>query len=249
MGSSEQLPAAYSFGDFRLDVVAGELLHRGTRTRLQGQPLRVLTTLLERPGETVTRDELRQRIWNDNTFVDFDNGLNIAIRKLRTALHDDPENPRYIETLPRRGYRFIAPLTAESAPVARKQNAVPEQNAVPARDVSSLPGTQQQPSRGAFRVRWWIIGFGATILVAGSLFLANKYSKTRRASGSEAITSVAVLPLQNLSGDPTQDYFADGMTEAVITDLAQISVLGVFLGNSSMLCISLNVTLPILACE
>src|SRR5271166_1543331 len=101
------------FGSFQANLIAGELRRNGTRVRLQEQPFQILVLLLERAGEVVTREELQQRLWSSDTFVDFDNGLNIAVKKLRVALGDDAETPRYIETLPRRGYRFIARVESE----------------------------------------------------------------------------------------------------------------------------------------
>ena len=105
-------PIELRFADFEVSLRSGELRRNGTKIKLQEQPFQILVLLLEQRGEVVTRDELRQKLWTADTFVDFDNGLNIAIKKLRTALSDDADDPRYIETLPRRGYRFIAPVTA-----------------------------------------------------------------------------------------------------------------------------------------
>src|SRR5215467_9206884 len=102
----------FRFGVFEADFVAGELRKNGLKVKLHAQPLAVLKILLERPGEIVSREELQQKLWGNNTFVDFDHGINKTINKLREALSDDAETPRYIQTLPRRGYRFIAPLTA-----------------------------------------------------------------------------------------------------------------------------------------
>ena len=104
------------FGVFELDLRAGELRKQGTRIRLQDQPLLILQALLERPGEVVTREELQARIWPQGTFVDFDHGLHSAMKRLRDALGDSADNPRFIETLSRRGYRFIAPWTVRCAP-------------------------------------------------------------------------------------------------------------------------------------
>ncbi len=108
-----------TFGNFKLDVRTGELRRNGTKLRLQGQPFQILVVLLERAGEVVTREELQRKLWPADTFVDFDNGLNIAVKKLRTALGDDAETPQYIETLPRRGYRFLAQVTVDTAEPAR----------------------------------------------------------------------------------------------------------------------------------
>jgi DNA-binding winged helix-turn-helix (wHTH) protein len=103
-------PAILSFGVFEVDLRACELRKQGVRVKLQDQPFQVLTLLLKRPGEVVSREELRSQLWGSDTFIDFDNGLNTLINKLREALGDSADSPRYIETLPRRGYRFIAPL-------------------------------------------------------------------------------------------------------------------------------------------
>src|SRR6516165_6400714 len=105
-------PEILHFGTFEVDAHAGELRKQGKRVKLQDQPLQVLEVLLHRPGEVVTREEVRSQIWPQDTFVDFDNSLNTAINKLREALGDSADNPRFIETLPRRGYRFIAPVTS-----------------------------------------------------------------------------------------------------------------------------------------
>src|SRR6516162_7749769 len=102
------------FEDFVADLRTGELFKNGKKIRLQVQPFQVLALVVQRPGELVSRDELRDKLWPDNTFVDFDDGLNTAVRKLRQVLHDSPDHPQYIETLPRRGYRFIAPVTTAS---------------------------------------------------------------------------------------------------------------------------------------
>jgi DNA-binding winged helix-turn-helix (wHTH) protein len=108
-------PAVFKFAAFELDLRAGELFKGGSRIRLQQQPANVLAILLEQPGQVVTREELRKRIWPADTFVDFDHGLNAAIKKLRQALCDEPKKPRFIETLPRKGYRFIAPVEKKAA--------------------------------------------------------------------------------------------------------------------------------------
>src|SRR5258707_2918738 len=113
------------FGVFEVDLRAGELRKQGVRIKLQEQPFHVLTVLLQRPGEVVTREELRNQNWSADTFVDFDNSLNTAINKLREALGDSADNPRFIETLPRRGYRFIAPVSSEDATEKRGMDSTP----------------------------------------------------------------------------------------------------------------------------
>src|SRR6266853_6999713 len=156
------------FDIFELDADAGELRKQGTRMKLQEQPFQMLQVLLQRPGEVVTREELQQKIWPSDTFVDFDHGINNAIKRLREALGDTAETPRYVETLPRRGYRFICCTEVPKKTAARR------------------------------------------------------------------IQSLAVLPLENLSRDPEQEYFADGLTEALITSLAKISALRVTSRTSAM---------------
>src|ERR1700731_3531349 len=111
MSSESRPPVLLRFGIFEVDLRSGELRKQGVRIKLQEQPFLVLKVLLERPGEIVTREELRSQIWSADTFVDFDNSLNTSINKLREALGDSTDSPRFIETLPRRGYRFIAPIT------------------------------------------------------------------------------------------------------------------------------------------
>jgi len=170
MGEKSRSPhPVVRFACFELDQEAGELRKEGGKCiRLQEQPLQILRILLERPGEIITRDELRHKIWPADTFVDFDHGINNAIKRLREALGDTAETPRYIETLPRRGYRFVGqPKVEIPAPTNR-------------------------------------------------------------------IQSLAVLPLENLSRDPDQEFFADGMTEALITNLAKISALHVVSRTSAM---------------
>jgi TolB-like protein/Tfp pilus assembly protein PilF len=165
MQAAAKTRAALRFGDFELDVTAGELYRNGSKLRLQEQPLQILQILAARPGEIVSREELCQKIWPSDTFVDFDHGINNAIKRLREALGDTAETPHYVETFPRRGYRFIGKLECE-APLFR---------------------------------------------------------------------SLAVLPLENLSHDPEQEYFAEGLTEALITTLAKIGELRVVSRTSAML--------------
>src|SRR5947209_13058265 len=108
----------FRFGLFQADAAGGTLMRNGVRIKLQDQPFRVLLILLERPGEIVTREELRQKLWAEGTFVDFDGSLNVILKKLRAALDDDSDNPRFVETVPRRGYRFIAPVSVEPISLA-----------------------------------------------------------------------------------------------------------------------------------
>ncbi len=185
MASPESSRTKIRFGEFEFDPSAAELEKSGVKIKLQGQPVEILGLLLERPGAVVTRGELQRKLWPDNTFVGFEDSLNAAVKRLRAALGDSPGKPRFVETLARRGYRFIGAVEfAERTEVARP-----------------------------------------------------------------AIQSLAVLPLANLSGDPQQDYFADGMTDELVTQLGRISALRVVSRTSSMTYKATNKQLPEIARE
>jgi TolB-like protein len=166
--------APVRFGAFELEPESGELRKQGLKVRLQEQPFQILQILLEHPGKVVTREELQQRIWPSDTFVDFDHGVYNAIKKLREALGDSADTPRYVETLSRRGYRFIAPL---NGPVSEPRSPA--------------------PATGALQ------------------------------------DSIAVLPFLNMSADPENEFFADGITEEIINALAQIEQLHVVARSSA----------------
>jgi len=224
------------FGVFEMDFRAGELRKHGMQVRLQKQPFQVLAMLLEHAGEVVTREELQKKLWPADTFVDFDHGLNKAINKIREALGDSAESPRFLETVSRRGYRFLAEVKdvdAGSVPVA---TAVPTPGTeVPsgAQD-SELAKAAPQPlthKRLALSLIWR--RFGAVLAVLLVILAAWTFYLRNRPSSS-LIRSLAVLPLESLSGDASQDYFADGMTDELITDLGQISALRVISRTSVM---------------
>ena len=223
----------YRFGAFELNVQLGELKKNGVRLKLAGQPLRVLAVLVERAGEVVSREDLRSKLWEVDTFVDFDHGLNNAIARIREVLNDSSEKPRYIETIPRRGYRFIAQL----------QSSQPIEVALGAAEVeTSAPETAQETPSVAFRhpisasrsagvpFKLWFAGATIVALLAGSLALYRAVSRT----GAPGIRSLAVLPLRNFSGDPAQAYLADGITEEVIGRLATLRGVRVISRTSSM---------------
>jgi TolB-like protein/DNA-binding winged helix-turn-helix (wHTH) protein/Flp pilus assembly protein TadD len=220
MPSSLATARVVRFDNFELDVRAGELRKHGVRLRLQGQPLQVLTALLERAGDVVTREELRAQIWAADTFVDFDHSLHNAIARLREVLGDSAEAPRYVETLPRRGYRFIAPVYASDR-AATATSAKP----APPSELPALPRLTTHHTLALISI--------AVLLVIG---IAVWLGRTGSAPTSAAprLNSVAVLPLDNLSGDASQDYFVDGMTEQLITDLAQVGSLRVISRTSVM---------------
>lgn len=235
---------------------AGELRKHGLRIRLQVQPLQVLGMLLERPGEVVTREELRQVLWPGDTFVDFDHGLNNAINRLREALGDSAESPRFLETLPRRGYRFIARVENIPSPVPHDLAVqVADSSTAPTTPLSdkvvALPPESSKASLLLGARQWIAVGVAAVALLAllVSLNTGGLRQRLLRASSATRIQSIAVLPLENLSGDPSQDYFADGMTEALITDLGKIGELRVISRTSAMHYKGTHKTLPEIARE
>jgi TolB-like protein/DNA-binding winged helix-turn-helix (wHTH) protein/Flp pilus assembly protein TadD len=258
------------FATFEVDLRSGELHKQGIKIKLHDQPFQVLAMLLEHPGELVTREQLHQRLWPSDTFVDFDVGLNSAIKRLRDALSDSAEAPRFVETLPRRGYRFIAPVEEVLAGIGGREA---ERSPAPGSATPGGPSVSTEPKAAApsprrpelkkdrtktTRVRYPLLlggAVGAILLAllfglnAGGLRegLLGKASVGKAAA--ERIRSLAVLPLENLSKDPEQEYFADGMTEALITDLGKISELRVISRTSSMHYKGTRKTLPEIARE
>jgi len=208
-------PQVVKFGIFEVDLQAGEVRKAGMRQKLAGQPFQVLQALLEHPQEIVTREELRERLWPGNTFVDYELALKKAINRLREVLGDSAESPHFIETIPRRGYRFLGTLEAAEQP-----NAVPATAPPPTR--MKIPGA---------------LAGGLALVLIATLLMGLNVDKLRTRifakSRSLEIRSIAVLPLQNLSKDPNQDYFSDGITDALTTELAQIGALRVISRTSA----------------
>jgi TolB-like protein/DNA-binding winged helix-turn-helix (wHTH) protein/Tfp pilus assembly protein PilF len=241
------------FGPFEVDFRAGEILKNGRRIRLQDQPLQALAMLLEHPGNVVTRDEFRQKLWPNDTFVDFDHGLNNAINKLRDALNDSSEAPRFIETLPRRGYRFVAQLegqTVAAVPLTQEESDAPDkptQEPVLATAQSATVLTGPRP----WLRRRWIAFVGSAIALSTVLGLAVGAWRGGLVGSAHAmrIESIAVLPLENMTGDPTQEYLVDGMTDALTTHLAQIGQIRVISRTSAMRFKGAKKTLPEIAQE
>jgi TolB-like protein/DNA-binding winged helix-turn-helix (wHTH) protein len=229
MQEDHQLRVRFRFGVFELDLRAGELRKNGLRIRLQEQPFQVLGMLLGHPGEVVTREELQKKLWPAGTFVDFEHGLNKAINKIREALGDSAESPRFVETVARHGYRFLAEVkVADAAPVRSPGLATQAHPAAEVRDL--LAGKLGIPKRHLPSLAWKISLIVLLVLMA-SLATWKVHSWNR---ASPVIHSLAVLPLESLSSDASQDYFADGMTDELISDLGQISALRVISRTSVM---------------
>jgi len=238
--------ARLRFGVFELDLRAGELRKLGFRVRLQEQPLQILTMLLEHPGEVISREELQKKLWPADTFVDFDHGLNKAVSKIREALGDSAESPRFVETVARRGYRFLADVkVAEEAAVRGPELATLPHPVVEAGDRPDPADKPGMPKHLLSSFAWKMSGFVLLLLVA-SLAAWKIYSWNRPSS---AIRSLAVLPLESLSSDASQDYFADGMTDELISDLGQISALRVISRTSVMVYKHARKPLPQIARE
>ncbi len=193
------------FGIFELDLATGELRSTsGTFVKLPPQPAKVLLILVRRAGEVVTREELQREIWGGETFVDFERGLNVCIKQLRSALGDEASAPRYIETLVKRGYRFVAPV----------QSGADEIHSEP----PSAPLVQSSHFWSQRRPVFWGGVAAVTLLLSTWFSIRERHTPAR----DHDRILLAVLPFANLSGDPGQNYFADGLTEEMITDLGRL---------------------------
>jgi TolB-like protein/DNA-binding winged helix-turn-helix (wHTH) protein/Tfp pilus assembly protein PilF len=219
----QPLPAqTVRFGPFQLDLHAAELRHNGSRTKLPEQPFQVLIALLEHPEDVVTREELRHRLWGADTFVDFEQGLNTAVKRLRELLGDSAEKPQYIETVPRHGYRLMVAVEGLEP---------------------STPPIPPPPRRG--KIRLVALALVVATVAAGMIWwqpLLNLFRPVK-------IESLAVLPLVNLSGNPDEEYFADGMTEQLITELGKVRALRVISRQSVMQYKGTNKPVPQIARE
>ena len=228
----------YRFAEFQLDCASFELRRQGRaqkteRISLERIPMELLILLLERQGSVVTRQEIVDRLWGKDVFVDTEHGINTAIRKVRQALRDDPEQPRFILTISGKGYRFVAERSSTNGTSAI---------AAPATEAVVLPQPPATPAAGltpASKPRFRLAAVTALILlvVAGILTAVNAGRMRARlfpSTQASQIHSIAVLPLSNLSGDSSQDYFADGMTDEIITALAKSHSLRVVSRTSAM---------------
>ena len=215
------VPGPIRFGVFEVDIRTGELRKQGVRVKLQEQPFQLLQILLERPGEIVTREELRQRIWSFGTFVDFEGGVNNAVKRLREALGDSANNPRFVETIPKRGYRWIASTNGKEETTCGARPAL-----------ESL--TQQTAGKTPKHWRTAAVLAASAIVVVVS-YLSWRHLRPITPAKRERIR-LAVLPFQNLTGDPNKEYLADGLTEETISQLARLNPeqLGVIARTSVM---------------
>lgn len=244
--NNSTLPAtSLRFGAYEFDLRSGELRKHGIRIKLQEQPCQILAILLEHRGEMVTREQLQHRLWPSDTFVDFDHSLNTAVMRLREALSDSSENPRFIETLPRRGYRFVAPVEEKFASVnestaGQTGEAGVSQSADSKSDSASPPPPLRSFSaatdKPGKRVKPPMLVALSVLAIALAGAFAFRYLKkpSLATATSGQLTSLVVLPFENLSADKDQAYFADGMTDELIAHLAKIRSLRVISRTSSM---------------
>jgi TolB-like protein/DNA-binding winged helix-turn-helix (wHTH) protein len=221
------LPRLVRFGTYELDTVAGEIRKDGRKIPLQEKPLQLLVVLLESAGDIVTREALQRALWPADTFVDFDHSLGAAVAKLRSALGDSARNPRFVETVGGRGYRFIAPLLSPAG-------AAPELGVATVAPALPVERRRALPLRRTLAAAIvGLLGGGALIATLLGLDVWGAREWLRRHT-SPAVRAIAVLPLANLSTDPEQEYFADGMTEELITTLAQVPGVRVISRTSAM---------------
>jgi TolB-like protein/DNA-binding winged helix-turn-helix (wHTH) protein len=212
MSLQSKLPQVLRFGVFQVDIRAGELHKNGVKLKLQEQPFQVLCLLLEHPGELVSREELRSRLWPADTFVDFDHGLNAAVKRLRDALGDDPDSPRFVETVPRRGYRFIDQSVASTLEVSKTHPTSSAEDLV--------TGIKQHK----------LTAVVALLVIAAGLVGLAAYLHVRNTE--VPIGSIAVLPFVNPDNDPNIEYISDGIPESIINSLSQLPNLKVMSRNS-----------------
>ena len=236
------------FDDFELDCGQFELRRKGQSLRVERKPMELLILLASRQGQLVTRAEIAERLWSNEVFVDTEHGINTAIRKLRHLLRDDPENPHFIQTVTGMGYRFVAPITTigpsspeggdstppQPSPKLEPAIPVPASVAEPTRQPSAIGQSEEALPTTQRRWKIWSVGVSVALLASLLLYLNTDKLRHRFLPMPTPIQSIAVLPLENLSGDPTQDYFADGMTDALTTNLGKIGHLRVISRTSTM---------------
>jgi TolB-like protein/DNA-binding winged helix-turn-helix (wHTH) protein/Tfp pilus assembly protein PilF len=243
----EPTSTIFRFGDYESRSRTRELYVRGSKLKIRPQPLRVLNLLLSRAGDVVTREELRRELWSSEIFVDFEHVLNTSIKEIRAVLSDSATEPRYVETLPKLGYRFIAPVEKiEPMSDAAAQAAATPSGAAENPTASSLPPTSTGDPEAAETVttaerpntRYALAAILLAMLLTGGLIAAYRWTHAP-AKRTETVASramIAVLPFKNLTGDASQEYFSDGLTEEMIAQLGRIDPqhLGVIAGTSVM---------------
>ena len=261
MGPTAQRRIA-RFGVYQADFDNRQLTKSGFRIRLQDKPFQLLVLLLERQGVVVTREELKEKLWPGDTFVEFDVGLNTAVKKLRAALCDSADNPRFVETVPRLGYRFVAPVSvagAEIASVVDPEVTIPAAEESPGSIVSAVAASDETPqprlpskdvaltsNRRLGPLAWSAL---AVVLLAAGFAIRARFKSAASAPQSGSIQAIAVLPLENISADPSQEYLAEGMTDEIITDLAQLAGPKVISRTSAMQYKGTRKTIPEIARE
>lgn len=236
-----QSPRRIRTGLYEIDLSDGRICRQGRPVPVQEQPFRLLELLVERPGELVSRDDIRARLWPADTYVSFDEALNTSVRKLRLVFQDSADNPRFIQTVPKQGYRFIAPVTEiaeetttgthEEPPLGPMVGSAP----APREEASQSQGPGSGSTTGRSYMRRWLIGALGVVAVLVFVFYMARF-RIRSALQVSTRSMLVVLPFQNLSGDSAQEYFSDGLTEETITDLGQLNPvhLGVIARTSSM---------------
>jgi TolB-like protein/DNA-binding winged helix-turn-helix (wHTH) protein/Tfp pilus assembly protein PilF len=245
-------PTKLKFGDFELDIAGYELRRSGRTVKLERIPMELLLLLVDRRGQLVTRDEILEKLWGKDTFLDADNSINTAISKIRVVLKDDPENPAFIKTVSGKGYRFIASIPSlpdGKDALGSPLDSVSDASKSTVAEESALEFESQASSRPR---RLWLAPATASLVLAAALAAWSWRDSLKRImspSPSPVIHSLAVLPLENLTGDASQEYFADSMTDALITDLAQIGALRVISRTSIMRYKGMRKPLPEIARE
>src|SRR6266849_3033032 len=245
-------PTKLKFGDFELDAAGYELSRSGRAIKLERIPMELLLLLVNRRGQLVTRDEILEKLWGKDTFLDVDNSINTAISKIRVVLKDNPESPAFIKTVSGKGYRFIASIA--SLPDGQDAFMAPIDGVSSASEaaVADEPALESESKTSSRPRRLWLASAIAGVVIAAAVAGWCWRDSLRRmvSPGRPAVIgSLAVLPLENLTGDATQEYFADGMTDALITDLAQIEALRVISRTSVMRYKGMRKPLPEIARE
>lgn len=237
MPENQPLTIAY-FGSFELDLLSGELHKHGLKLKLGEQPFQILKLLVERSGQLVTREEFQKQLWPSDTFVDFDHGLNSAIRRLREILSDTQESPRWVETVPRRGYRFVGEVTLGLQPNKLEQPKAQAQVVAHPAELGHSEHPQESGQTGLTARKWSAarvaFAFGVALVALFAVWGARRWESGRNLSSAAPGRTLAVLPLENLSGDSAKEYFADGITDELITELAKSRGLQVISRTSVM---------------